>query len=115
MMLIVSLVPNMRKNTRKIKIGAVEVGGGASIAIQSMNNTKTADVERTLEQLRALAAQGCDIGRLAVPDQEAAEALKRIIPASPLPIVADIHFDYRLALAAIEGGVNALRINPGNR
>ncbi len=114
MMLTVSLVPNMRKNTRKIKIGAVEVGGGASIAIQSMNNTKTADVERTLEQLRALAAQGCDIGRLAVPDQEAAEALKRIIPASPLPIVADIHFDYRLALAAIEGGVNALRINPGN-
>lgn len=114
MMLTVSLVPNMRKNTRKIKIGAVEVGGGAPIAIQSMNNTKTADVESTLEQLRALAAQGCDIGRLAVPDQEAAEALKRITPASPLPIVADIHFDYRLALAAIEGGVNALRINPGN-
>ncbi len=104
----------MRKKTRQLKIGNVLVGGGAPIAIQSMNNTKTADVESTLNQLQSLAAQGCDIGRIAVPDMEAAAALAEIIPNSPLPLVADIHFDYRLALEAIKNGIHALRINPGN-
>lgn len=104
----------MRKITRQIQIGGIPIGGGAPVVIQSMNNTKTADVESTLAQLRALKAVGCQIGRLAVPDAEAAEALKQIVPRSPMPLVADIHFDYRLALAAMENGIDALRINPGN-
>ena len=103
-----------RKITKQIMIGGVPIGGGAPVVIQSMNNTKTADVESTLAQLRALNAAGCQIGRLAVPDQEAAEALKKIVPLSPMPLVADIHFDYRLALKSIENGIDALRINPGN-
>ena len=103
-----------RKITKQIIIGGVPVGGGAPVVIQSMNNTKTADVESTLAQLRALKASGCQIGRLAVPDAEAAEALKKIVPSSPMPLVADIHFDYRLALMSIENGIDALRINPGN-
>ncbi len=103
-----------RKKTRQIKIGDVLIGGNAPIVIQSMNNTKTADVEATLAQLRALKTAGCQIGRLAVPDQESAEALKKIIPESPLPLVADIHFDHRLALTSIKNGIQALRINPGN-
>ncbi|MEG0874037.1 MAG: flavodoxin-dependent (E)-4-hydroxy-3-methylbut-2-enyl-diphosphate synthase [Clostridiales bacterium] len=104
----------MRRKSRKIKIGSVEIGGDAPISIQSMNNTATADVKSTLNQLNALAAQGCDIGRLAIPNQEAAEALEKIIPQSPIPLVADIHFDYRLALLAVKAGISALRINPGN-
>ena len=103
-----------RKITKQIMIGGVPIGGGAPVVIQSMNNTKTADVESTLAQLRALNAAGCQIGRLAVPDQEAAEALKKIVPLSPMPLVADIHFDYRLALKSIDNGIDALRINPGN-
>ncbi len=103
-----------RKKTRQIHIGDVAVGGGAPVVIQSMANTKTADVESTLAQLRALAKAGCQIGRLAVPDSEAAEALKAIVPYSPLPLVADIHFDYRLALKSVAAGIQALRINPGN-
>ena len=103
-----------RKKTRQIHIGDVAVGGGAPVVIQSMANTKTADVESTLAQLRALAKAGCQIGRLAVPDGEAAEALKAIVPYSPLPLVADIHFDYRLALKSVAAGIQALRINPGN-
>ena len=103
-----------RKETKQIHIGDVAIGGGAPVVIQSMANTKTADVESTLAQLRALAKAGCQIGRLAVPDSEAAEALKDIIPGSPLPLVADIHFDYRLALKSVAAGIHALRINPGN-
>lgn len=103
-----------RKQTKQIHIGGIAVGGGAPVVIQSMNNTKTADVKSTLAQLNALKANGCQIGRLAIPDQEAAAALKEIIPASPLPLVADIHFDYRLALESIKNGIDALRINPGN-
>ncbi|MGN0961994.1 MAG: flavodoxin-dependent (E)-4-hydroxy-3-methylbut-2-enyl-diphosphate synthase [Clostridia bacterium] len=103
-----------RKITKQIIIGGVPIGGGAPVVIQSMNNTKTADVESTLAQLRALKAAGCQIGRLAVPDAEAAEALKKIVSSSPMPLVADIHFDYRLALMSIENGIDALRINPGN-
>ena len=87
-----------RKQTKQIRIGNVAIGGGAPVVIQSMNNTKTADVESTLAQLNALKANGCQIGRLAVPDTEAAEALKEIISRSPMPLVADIHFDHRLAL-----------------
>ena len=103
-----------RKITKQISIGGVPVGGGAPVVIQSMNNTKTADVESTLRQLHALASAGCQIGRLAVPDTEAAEALKEIVPRSPIPLVADIHFDHRLALESLKNGIHALRINPGN-
>lgn len=105
---------NKRNMTRKIMIGNVPIGGGAPIVIQSMNNTETADVESTLVQLNALAAQGCQIGRLAVPNKEAAEALKEITAQTPIPLVADIHFDHRLALESIRNGIHALRINPGN-
>ncbi len=103
-----------RRKTRQIRIGAVAVGGGAPVSVQSMTNTDTRSPEATLAQLRALAEAGCNIARLAVPDFEAAEALENILPSSPLPLVADIHFDYRLALAAIRAGVSAIRINPGN-
>lgn len=103
-----------RKLTKTVYIGAVAVGGGQTVSVQSMCNTPTTDVEATLAQLQALAAAGCDIGRLAVPDQAAARALPELLRHSPLPLVADVHFDYRLALAAIEAGVQGLRLNPGN-
>ncbi|MDO4581120.1 MAG: flavodoxin-dependent (E)-4-hydroxy-3-methylbut-2-enyl-diphosphate synthase [Bacillota bacterium] len=103
-----------RKLTKSVKIGQVTVGGGAPVSVQSMCNTPTADVAATLAQLRRLAAAGADIGRVAVPDDEAAAALPRLVRESPLPLVADIHFDHRLALAAIAAGVAGLRINPGN-
>lgn len=90
------------------------IGGGAPVSVQSMAITDTRDIEGTLVQIYQLAAEGCEIVRLAVPDREAAEALAGITPRSPLPIVADIHFDYRLALLALEGGVAKLRLNPGN-
>lgn len=100
--------------TRQIQVGGVAVGGGAPVSIQSMLNTKTTDVEGSLSQIRALAAAGCEIARLAVPDMEAAAGFGKIAVASPLPLVADIHFDYRLAIAAAEGGAAKIRINPGN-
>jgi len=100
--------------TRQILVGNVPVGGGAPVSIQSMLNTRTTDVEGSLSQIRALAAAGCQIARLAVPDQEAAKGFARIAAQSPLPLVADIHFDYRLAIAAAEGGAAKIRINPGN-
>lgn len=103
-----------RKTTRKVKVGKVFVGGDAPVSIQSMTNTDTRDIEKTLEQIRALHVAGCEIIRCAVPDMQAAEALKEICKNSPMPVVADIHFDYRLALKSIENGVSALRINPGN-
>jgi len=103
-----------RRKTRQIRIGPVAVGGGAPISVQSMTNTPTHDVDATAAQIRSLAAARCDIARVAVPDEKAARALPEILRQSPLPIVADIHFDYRLALAALEAGVAALRINPGN-
>lgn len=103
-----------RKKTRQIQIGTVKIGGGAPISVQSMTNTKTDDVQATVEQIKRLAAVGCDIVRLAVPDMDAALALKKIKAKVDIPLVADIHFDYRLALAAIENGVDALRLNPGN-
>lgn len=104
----------MRKNTRAIKIGDIQIGGGAPIVVQSMTNTKTDDVVASVAQINALAAAGCDIVRLAVPDMEAAKALKQIKNKVNIPLIADIHFDYRLALAAMESGIDALRLNPGN-
>ena len=103
-----------RRKTRLLDLGGVAIGGGQAISIQSMNNTPTADKQATITQLSALAVVGCDIGRLAIPDQESALALADIVKAVNIPIVADIHFDYRLALAAVDSGVAGLRINPGN-
>lgn len=103
-----------RKITRPVHVGDVTIGGGAQIVIQSMNNTDTRDVKATLRQIDQLAEAGCDLTRLAIPDLESADALARIRPLSALPIVADIHFDYRLALATLAAGADKIRINPGN-
>ncbi|MEE1361314.1 MAG: flavodoxin-dependent (E)-4-hydroxy-3-methylbut-2-enyl-diphosphate synthase [Selenomonadaceae bacterium] len=103
-----------RKKTRQIHIGGVAIGGGAPISVQSMCNTKTTDTESTVAQINALQAAGCDIVRLAVPDMAAAENLGNIIKKVNVPLVADIHFDYRLALESIHQGISALRLNPGN-
>ena len=92
--------------TRQILVGGVPIGGGAPIAIQSMLNTKTTDVDGSLEQIRKLNAAGCQIARLAVPNMEAARSFAEICEKSPLPLVADIHFDYKLAIAAAEGGAS---------
>ena len=100
--------------TKQILVGGVPIGGGSPVVIQSMLNTKTTDVEGSLEQLRKLSAAGCQIARLAIPNKEAAESFGQICKASPLPLVADIHFDYKLALMAAEGGAAKIRINPGN-
>jgi len=103
-----------RKKTRQIRVGSVPVGGDAPIAVQSMTHTYTQDVAATVAQINQLAAAGCDIIRVAVPDEEAAEALSNIKSAITLPLIADIHFDYRLAIAAARAGADGLRINPGN-
>ena len=103
-----------RKNTRAVRVGGVVIGGGAPIVVQSMTNTDTRDVAATLAQIHRLAGAGCEIARLAVPDTAAARAFKAIKAGSPLPLIADIHFDSRLAVAALEAGADALRINPGN-
>ena len=103
-----------RKNTKKINVGGVEIGGGAAVTVQSMCNTKTWDVEATVSQIRRLRAAGCEIVRLAVPDQRSAQAISAIKEQVDIPLVADIHFDYKLAIAAAEGGASKIRINPGN-
>ncbi|MBJ7361486.1 MAG: flavodoxin-dependent (E)-4-hydroxy-3-methylbut-2-enyl-diphosphate synthase [Ilumatobacteraceae bacterium] len=103
-----------RRPSRQIMVGKVPVGGGAPITVQSMTITKTADVEGTLQQIYALAAAGCDIVRCTCNEIEAAEGLAQIIPRSPVPIIADIHHQYKMALAAMEAGVHGLRLNPGN-
>ena len=103
-----------RANTRVVKIGDRVIGGGNPILIQSMTNTKTEDVEATVKQIQALTEAGCDIIRCAVPTMEAARALSEIKKQISIPLVADIHFDYRLAIAAIENGADKIRINPGN-
>ena len=100
--------------TRQINVGGVKIGGGAPVVIQSMLNTRTTDVEGSLAQIRALHAAGCQVVRLAVPNMEGARGFAEIAKESPLPLVADIHFDYKLALAAAEGGASKIRINPGN-
>ena len=103
-----------RKMTRQIQVGKIKIGGGAPVSVQSMTNTKTTDTESTVAQILKLQEAGCDIVRLAVPNIEAAENLGKIISAVDVPIIADIHFDYKLALESINQGVAALRLNPGN-
>ncbi len=100
--------------TKQIMVGGVPIGGGAPVTIQSMTNTRTDDVEATLHQIRTLAAAGCEIIRVAVPDMAAAKAVGKIKEGSPIPVVVDIHFDYKLALEAIAAGADKVRINPGN-
>lgn len=103
-----------RVQTQKIKLGKISIGGDSKVTIQSMTNTDTRDAKSTIAQIKELENAGCDIVRCAVPDMEACEALKKITSSSNIPVVADIHFDYRLALKSIENGISGLRINPGN-
>ncbi len=103
-----------RRKTRQIKIGNVTIGGGSPIVVQSMTKTDTQNIPETVNQIRRLEESGCQIVRLAVPDAEAANALHKIKKSVPIPLIADIHFDHKLALAALEAGVDGLRINPGN-
>lgn len=103
-----------REETRKVMVKDVAIGGGSPIVIQSMTNTKTQDIEATVHQILELEKAGCEMVRVAVPHEEAARAIEKIVPRIHIPLVADIHFDYRLALMAIENGINKLRINPGN-
>jgi len=103
-----------RRRTRAVSIGGVAVGGGAPVSVQSMTNTKTDDIEATVAQIRRLEETGCEIVRVAVPDTAAVAALPEIAARAAIPVVADIHFDHRLGLAAIEAGVDGIRINPGN-
>lgn len=105
---------NLRRKTREVRIGDVVIGGSHPIAIQSMTNTKTEDVKSTVAQILKLEAAGCEIIRCAVPTMEAAQALREIKEQIHIPLVADIHFDYRLAISAIENGADKIRINPGN-
>lgn len=100
--------------TRTVQAGSLKIGGGNPISVQSMTNTDTRDTEATLRQIRALAAAGCDLVRVSVYDEASAEAVRTLVDGSPVPLVADIHFDYRLAIAAMENGIAKLRINPGN-
>jgi (E)-4-hydroxy-3-methylbut-2-enyl-diphosphate synthase len=108
------LIPAPRRKSRPVFVGDVQVGGDAPIVVQSMTTCDTADFAETLKQIHELAEEGCEIVRLAVPDPEAADALPKILSESPVPIIADIHFDHRLAHAAIKAGVQGLRLNPGN-
>lgn len=103
-----------RKKTRQVKVRNIAIGGDAPVAIQSMTNTKTTDVEATLKQIEQLAAAGCAIVRVAIPDRESISSFKKIRMQTEVPLVADIHFQYRLAIAAIEAGADKVRINPGN-
>ena len=100
--------------TRQFLLGSVPVGGDAPVTVQSMTNTDTRDAAATLAQIWELAAAGCDLIRVAVPDEAAVTALREIVAASPIPVIADIHFDYRLAMGAIRAGAHGIRINPGN-
>jgi (E)-4-hydroxy-3-methylbut-2-enyl-diphosphate synthase len=108
------MIPTPRRRTKPVFVGDVQVGGDAPIVVQSMTCTDTADVEATVAQIQELAEAGCEIVRVAVPDREAANALPEIVRRTPVPLMADIHFDYRWALAAIESGFHGLRLNPGN-
>ena len=104
----------MAKQTRQVKVGNVLIGGGAPVSVQSMTNTDTADVEATLSQIRALAIAGADIVRVSVYNEDCAKAVRELVDKSPVPLVADIHFNHKLAIAAVEKGIHKLRINPGN-
>ncbi len=103
-----------RRKTRTVSVGRVRIGSGYPVVVQSMTSSDTRDINKTLKQIKELYDSGCELIRVAVPDEEAVLALKAIVPASPVPIIADIHFDYRLALAAIRHGAAGIRINPGN-
>jgi len=103
-----------RRLTRRIRVGGVSVGGGTPVSVQSMTNTDTRDVRATLAQIRSLAREGCEIARVAVPDEAAVNAFRRIRAGSPIPVIADIHFNHRLAIACADAGADGLRINPGN-
>ncbi len=103
-----------RRQSKQLSIGSIKVGGNAPISVQSMTKTDTRDAAATINQINRLKDYGCEIIRIAVPDDEAADALKTIIKASPIPVIADIHFDHRLALAALKAGIHGLRLNPGN-
>ena len=103
-----------RHVTRPVDVGGILIGGGAPVVVQSMTNTDSRDAAATIAQVRALAEAGCELVRLAVPDEESAQVFAKVRKASPVPLVADIHFDYRLALASLEAGADKIRINPGN-
>src|ERR1700694_5807922 len=109
-----NLTASPRRKTRQIMVGSVPVGGDAPISVQSMTTTKTADVEGSLQQIYVLAGAGADIVRCTCNREEAAEGLARIVPRSPVPIIADIHNNHLMALAALDAGVHGLRLNPGN-
>ena len=104
----------LRRECRKIRVGKVEIGGGAPISVQSMTNTDTRDAQATLAQIERLYKAGADIVRVSVYDEKCAQAVRTLVDHSPVPLVADIHFDHKLALAAMENGIHKLRINPGN-
>ncbi|MBI5237036.1 MAG: flavodoxin-dependent (E)-4-hydroxy-3-methylbut-2-enyl-diphosphate synthase, partial [Deltaproteobacteria bacterium] len=104
----------MRRKTRQIKVGAVPVGGDAPVTVQSMTNTNTADIKATVAQIKALTGAGCEIIRVAVPDAKAAKAIKKIKKEITIPLIADVHFDWRLALDSMDAGADGLRLNPGN-
>lgn len=106
--------PIVRRPTRAVRIGTITVGGGSPVSVQSMTNTSTADHERTLDQVKALAAAGCEIVRVSVPDEDALRGFKTLRENVRLPLVADIHFDHRLAVGSLEAGADAVRVNPGN-
>ncbi|MBT4483326.1 MAG: flavodoxin-dependent (E)-4-hydroxy-3-methylbut-2-enyl-diphosphate synthase, partial [Candidatus Latescibacteria bacterium] len=103
-----------RKETRSIMVRGIPIGGGNPVTVQSMTNTDTRNVTETVEQIRQLASAGCDMVRIAVPDRDAAEALHKIRREIDVPLIADIHFNHKLALLALEAGIDKLRINPGN-
>ena len=103
-----------RRKSKQISVGNIKIGGNATIAVQSMTNTLTTDVQGTIRQVNECADAGADLMRISVPDKESSEALKQIIPHCPVPIIADIHFHYRRAIEAAEAGAKCLRINPGN-
>jgi len=102
-----------RRQSRPVRVGDVQVGGDAQIVVQTMTNTDTADAKATIEQIARLGDAGAEIVRIAVPDKRAAAAVPEIVAKTPLPLIADIHFDHRLALTAIAGGIHGLRLNPG--
>src|SRR4051812_46435442 len=102
-----------RRQTRPVHVGHVQVGGDADVVVQTMTNTDTADAKATVEQIARLADEGAEIVRIAVPDKRAAAAVPEIVAKTPVPLIADIHFDHRLALEAIKGGIHGLRLNPG--
>ncbi|MCK5351703.1 flavodoxin-dependent (E)-4-hydroxy-3-methylbut-2-enyl-diphosphate synthase, partial [bacterium] len=106
--------PIIRRPTRPVQLGQMNVGGGAPVSVQSMTNTPTADTERTLDQVRALAAAGCEIVRVSVPDEDALSGFEALRKNVRLPLVADIHFDHGLAIGSLAAGADAVRINPGN-